>query len=424
MLRCLRFVSAGESHGPSLTAILEGLPAGLSVNRAALRREMVRRRRGFGRSARMRMESDPVAITGGVVAGKTTGGPVALHVPNADYANWRDKEIAPMTVPRPGHVDFAATVKYGYDDLRHGSERGSARETAMRLAAGALCKQLLAQFDIEVGGWVARIGSLDTCTPRGGPQAASSPNVPVNQRTSVSKAPQGTQSPRRWIAQARESAFALGNKELDDQARRMIHATMKAHDTLGGVLAVAALGVPIGLGSHVQWDRRLDARLAGALMSIPAIKGVEIGSAFANAGACGTAVHDAFVVDEEKCVGRKSNRAGGIEGGISNGQPVVARLAMKPISTTLTSQESVDLANGRPQAMRYERSDFCAVTRALPIAEAVLALVLADALLEKLGGDHLDEMRERFAGLPTGRVADFHLRNAPWHMSYEGTGEL
>ena len=400
MLRCLRFVSGGESHGPELTAIVEGLPAGLAVDRAALQREMARRRQGFGRSARMRMESDPVAITGGVVAGKTTGGPVALHIPNADYANWRDREIAPMTVPRPGHVDFAATVKYGYDDLRCGSERGSARETAMRVAAGALCRQLLARFDIEVGGWVARIGSLLTADNHAGGEGDCS----------------------RCVRQARRSTFALGNKELDNQVRRMIHATMKAHDTLGGVLAVAALGVPIGLGSHVQWDRRLDARLAGALTSIPAIKGVEIGSAFANAEACGTAVYDAFVVDENKCIGRAGNRAGGIEGGISNGQPVVARLAMKPINTTLTPLQSVHLVDGRPQAMRYERSDFCAVTRALPIAEAMLALVLADALVEKLGGDHLDEMQERFARLPTGRVADFHLRNASWRMRYEGTG--
>lgn len=417
MLRCLRFVSAGESHGPSLTAIVEGLPAGLPIDCVAMQHEMARRQQGFGRSARMRMESDQVNITGGVVAGKTTGGPVALHVENVDYPNWHGKDIAPMTVPRPGHVDFAAAVKYGYDDLRHGSERGSARETAMRVAAGALCKQLLAQFNIEVGGWVAQIGHCVTLPPCGG----LLPKILMEQDVASGKecGKQGDVVPRRCMEQARASAFALGNRELDDQVHQAIHACMKAHDTLGGVLAVAALGVPIGLGSHVQWDRRLDARLAGALMSIPAIKGVEIGDAFANAAARGTAAHDAFVVDEKKCVGRKSNHAGGIEGGISNGQPLVATLAMKPISTTLTPQESVDLASGRPQAMGYERSDFCAVTRALPIGEAMLALVLADVLLEKLGGDHLEELRERFARLPVGKMTDFHMSNASWRMNYE-----
>ncbi|MEM7589402.1 MAG: chorismate synthase, partial [Myxococcota bacterium] len=350
-----------------------------------------------GKSARMRMEQNPIRISSGVVSGVTTGSPIALQLDNADHVNWMGRDIAPMTIPRPGHVDYAAATKYGYDDLRHGSERASARETAMRVCAGALCVQLLEQCNIRLGGWVAQIGPWHASNDQHG----------------------YTQSHcEQYMQQAAKSAFALCDCQQDEQVHKTIFACMKQHETLGGVLEVAALGVPIGLGSHVQWDRRLDAQLAMAVMSIPAIKAVEVGPAFANAGKPGTQVHDAFVLKSDGTIQRHSNNAGGIEGGISNGQPIVVRAAMKPINTTLTPQNSVDLATGKPHTIRYERSDFCAVTRAVPIVEAMVAMVLTDALLHKLGGDSMQELKQRFEQLPKGNVSDFELHNRPWRMEY------
>ena len=367
----LRFLTAGESHGPCLTAIVEGLPAGLAVDVEAIDRELARRQSGYGRGERMHIEQDRVEILGGVISGKTTGAPVALRIENKDWPNWRDRWIAgdlpQLSVPRPGHADYAGMIKYGLDDARPILERASARETVARVAAGALAKQLLAVFGIAVGSYVVEIGGV----------VAAIPNL----------------SPEELWGLAETSDVRCPDEEAASRMRRAIDAAREAGDSLGGVFVVIATGVPVGLGSHVQWDRRLDARLAAAVMSIPAIKGVEIGPAFENARRFGTQVHDEFHPDGKGGVTRITNRAGGIEGGMTNGEPVVIRAAMKPIPTTVTPLRSVDLATGEPAQTQYQRSDVCAVPAAATVGEAMVAWVLADALLEKLGGDSLAEMK-------------------------------
>ena len=386
----LRFLTAGESHGPCLTAIVEGLPAGLDVDAEAINCDLARRQGGYGRGGRMKIERDKVEILGGVLpstsnsssrsghcGGKTTGAPVSLRIENRDWANWRDHwaagDLPKLTVPRPGHADYAGMVKYGLDDARPILERASARETAARVAVGALAKLLLAEFDVAVGSVVAEIGGVVAQVPDLG-------------------------WPGLW-ALAESSDVRCPDESAAARMREAIDAAREAGDSLGGVFVVAATGLPVGLGSHVQWDRRLDARLAAAVMSIQAIKGVEIGSAFENARLPGTQVHDEIKTSNRKSqianVTRASNRAGGIEGGMTNGEPVVVRAAMKPIPTTVTPLRSVDLATGEEAATQYQRSDVCAVPAASVVGEAMVAWVLADALVEKLGGDNLIEMKER-----------------------------
>ncbi len=373
----LRFLTAGESHGPCLTAIVEGLPAGLVVDVEAINRDLARRQGGYGRGGRMNIERDRVEILGGVIAGQTTGAPVALRIENRDWANWRDRwaagDLPTLTVPRPGHADYAGMVKYGLDDARPVLERASARETAARVAVGALAKQLLAAFDIAIGSYVTELGGI----------VATRPDLP----------------PAGLWALAEASDVHCPDEDAAARMRAAIDAARQAGDSLGGVFIVVATGVPVGLGSYVHWERRLDARLAAAVTSIPAIKGVEIGPAFENARRPGTQVHDEFQIPNPKSqipsVVRTSNRAGGIEGGMSNGQSIVVRAAMKPIPTTVTPLRSVDLATGEPAKTQYQRSDVCAVPAASVVGEAMVAWVLADALIEKLGGDSLSEMRER-----------------------------
>jgi len=366
----LRFLTAGESHGPCLTAIVEGLPAGLTVDVEAINRDLARRQSGYGRGGRMKIEHDRIEILGGVLAGKTTGAPVALRVANRDWANWRDRwaagDLPRLSIPRPGHADYAGMVKYGLDDARLVLERASARETAARVAVGALARQLLTAFDVTVGSYVVEIGGV----------VATLPDLP----------------PAELGALAEESDARCPDEEAAARMRAAIDAAREAGDSLGGVFVVVATGVPVGLGSHVHWERRLDARLTAAVMSIPAIKGVEIGPAFENARRLGTQVHDELYPDGKGGITRRTNRAGGIEGGMSNGQPIVVRAAMKPISTTLTPLRSVDLATGEPAQTHYQRSDICAVPAASVVGEAMVAWVLAGALLEKLGGDSLEEM--------------------------------
>ncbi len=373
----LRFLTAGESHGPCLTAIAEGLPAGLVVDVEAINRDLARRQGGYGRGGRMNIERDRVEILGGVIAGQTTGAPVALRIENRDWANWRDRwaagDLPTLTMPRPGHADYAGMVKYGLDDARPVLERASARETAARVAVGALAKQLLAAFDIAIGSYVTELGGI----------VATRPDLP----------------PAGLWALAEASDVHCPDEDAAARMRAAIDAARQAGDSLGGVFIVVATDVPVGLGSYVHWERRLDARLAAAVTSIPAIKGVEIGPAFENARRPGTQVHDEFQIPNPKSqipnVVRTSNRAGGIEGGMSNGQPIVVRAAMKPIPTTITPLRSVDLATGEPAKTQYQRSDVCAVPAASVVGEAMVAWVLADALIEKLGGDSLSEMRER-----------------------------
>lgn len=387
MLTKLRLLTAGESHGPELTAILEGLPAGLSLDPEIVNRELARRQRGYGAGPRMKIEQDEAEITAGVMAGVTTGAPLALRILNRDHEKWRGKAIPAMTAPRPGHVDLAAAVKYGYGDLRPGLERSSARETAARVAAGAVCRHFLAQFGVVIGGLVVQIGDV---------------------RTGDDPRPY----PERFAA-AEASDVRCADPDAALRMQAAIRAAIEARDTLGGVIEVAALGLPVGLGSHVQWDRRLEARLGAAVLSVQAMKGVEFGEAFENAGRRGTEAHDAIRLAGRDLI-RKSNRAGGIEGGISNGEPVVLRAAMKPIATTLQPQQTVDLATGAEVPTAYERSDFCPVPRAVPILEAVIAHVLADALLEKLGGDSLDEIRPRFEALRKASLDDLKMAGDGW----------
>lgn len=367
----LRFLTAGESHGPCLTAIVEGMPAGLMVDVEAIHHDLARRQRGYGRGERMAIEQDRVELLGGVIAGKTTGAPVALRIENRDWANWRDRwdtgDLPKLTVPRPGHADYAGMVKYGLDDARSVLERASARETAARVAVGSLAKQLHAAFDIAVGSYVAQIGDV----------VATIPNL----------------LPEELWKLAEANNVRCPDEEAAVQMRSTIDAAREAGDSLGGVFVVIATGVPVGLGSHVHWDRRLDARLAASVMSIPAVKGVEIGPAFANAHRPGTQVHDELLPNDKGGVTRVSNRAGGIEGGMSNGEPIVIRAAMKPIPTTLTPLRSVDLSTNEPAQTQYQRSDVCAVPAASVVGEAMVAWVLAEALVEKLGGDSLAEMK-------------------------------
>ncbi|MBP6179375.1 MAG: chorismate synthase [Anaerolineales bacterium] len=387
----LRFLTAGESHGPSLTTILDGIPAGLSLNPEIINKELARRQQGYGSGGRMKIEKDTVQILGGVMGGETTGAPLALLVQNDDHVKWRGKAIEPMTAPRPGHADLTGAVKYGYKDLRPALERASARETTMRVAAGAVCKHFLAQFGIIVGGYVASIGEV----------SADFSDMPYEER----------------FTRAEESDVRCPVDSSAEKMRAEIEKTIHGKNTLGGVLEIVALNLPVGLGSFVQWDRRLEAKLAMAIMSVQAIKGVEVGDAFENARRIGTEAHDAMQLNSS-LITRYSNRAGGTEGGVSNGQPIVIRAAMKPIATTLVPQQTVDLASGENAPTKYERSDFCPVPRAVPILEAMVAFVLADALLEKIGGDSMNEMKPRFDALRKATLEDLPMDNIP-HIFWE-----
>ena len=389
----LRFLTAGESHGPALTAILDGMPAGLPLDASIIDLELARRQKGYGAGGRMKIEKDAVRIWSGVMAGETTGAPIALLVENADHTKWQGKAIEPMTAPRPGHADLTGAVKYGYRDLRPSLERASARETTMRVAMGAVCKQFLAQFGIIVGGYVKSIGEVE--------------------------ADFDGSSYRFRFEAAEKNDVRCPDPVAAEKMRARIQQVIHGKDTLGGIIEVVALNAPVGLGSFAQWDTRLEAKLAQAVMSVQAMKGVEIGDAFENAHLPGTQAHDAIHLDSHaSLITRQTNRAGGIEGGITNGEPLIIRAAMKPIATTLTPQMTVGLATGEESPTKYERSDFCPVPRAVPILEAMIAFVLADALIEKLGGDSLAEMRPRFETLRQARLEDLSMDNQP-HIWWE-----
>lgn len=391
----IRFFTAGESHGPMLTAILEGMPAGLPLSTEDIDKDLLRRQQGYGSGGRMHIEKDSVRITSGVMNGCTTGAPIALTVENRDYKSWKDKDIEPLTTPRPGHADLTGAIKYGYRELRLALERASARETTMRVAVGAICRKFLAEFGIVIGGYVVQIGDVKISLP--------------------------DEIDYLYIFDAAEASDvrcpdAAGTEAMHDA----IHQVKVDKDTLGGVFEIVALNVPPGLGSHVQYDRKLDAKIVGAMVSIHAMKGAEIGSAFENAGKRGTQVHDEIALrDDDGILYRRTNRAGGLEGGITTGEPIVVRVAMKPISTILQAMESVNLATGQTEPTTYERSDFCAVPRAVPIGEAMLAIVLADALMEKLGGDSLQEMRPRYDSLRKARLDDLPMDNRVWRFGFD-----
>jgi chorismate synthase len=382
----MRWLTAGESHGPLLTAIIEGLPAHIKVTTADIDHELSRRRLGFGRGARQNFEADKVTITGGIRLGETQGGPIAIQVGNSEWPKWEkvmsadpvpEDEIsklarnAPLTRPRPGHADLVGMQKYGFNDARAILERASARETAARVALGAVAKAFLKQaINIEILSHVVSIGN-----------AKVSEEVPFPEISDL----------HRIDADPVRCANAAASAEMVKE----IEAAHKDGDTLGGVVEVIAYNVPVGLGSHVHWDRRLDSRLAGALMGIQAIKGVELGDGFTTATRRGSVAHDEIELVDGSIV-RRSKRAGGTEGGISNGDLLRVRAAMKPISTVPKALDTIDVATGEAAKAINQRSDVCAVPAAGVVAEAMVALVLAEAVLEKFGGDSITETRRNF----------------------------
>ncbi len=381
MTGTFRFLTSGESHGEALTAVVDGIPAGLPLSPADIDADLARRQKGYGRGGRMKIERDRVHIFSGVRWGKTLGSPIALQIVNRDWENWQvtmgveapaagaaQKEV---TRPRPGHADLAGAMKYGHRDIRNVLERSSARETTARVAVAGIAKRLLAEFGITILSHVTEIGGVHVPADR----------VPgwddVRSRVEGSEVRCADPAAEAEIIAAIDAAKAKG-------------------DTLGGVFEVVAVGCPVGLGSYVQWDRRLDGRLAQAFCSIQAIKACEFGLGLETARRPGSAVHDEIVLDTGGAFSRNTNNAGGLEGGVTNGQPVVVRAAMKPLSTLRTPLKSVDLATREPVEAVVERSDVCAVPAAGIVGEAMMALVLADAFLEKFGGDSIEEIRQNY----------------------------
>lgn len=375
----LRYWTAGESHGKALVAIVDGFPAGVEIDCATIDAELLRRQGGYGRGGRQRIETDRAELLSGIWQNRTLGSPIALQIVNRDA---KLERMTDLDRPRPGHADLAGAIKY-LSSIRGVLERASARETAARVAVGALAKQLLREFGIVAVGYVVELGGVRVDAP---PDAAT----------------QEPDAATRAIVQRRDaSAIYSLVPERDDEFRSMIDAAGKAGDTLGGVVEVQVYGVPIGLGTHTQWDRKLDGRIAQAVMSIQAIKGVEIGLGFEAARRPGSQVHDPIHFDPAVSGGptlgfvRPTNNAGGLEGGTTNGQPVVVRAAMKPISTLRKPLESVNLKTRKPEEAEYERSDVCAVSAASVIVENVVAFEIALALVEKFGNDSLTEMKAR-----------------------------
>jgi chorismate synthase len=371
----LRFTTAGESHGPGLTAIVEGLPAGLELHPQDIDRDLARRQLGHGRGGRMKIEKDRAEVTAGVRHGRTLGSPVCLRVDNRDYQNWEERmnpwpveaEVEEVHLPRPGHADLAGTMKFGHSDVRNVLERASARETAARVAAGALAKAFLRDLGVAIFSHVTRIGT-----------------VVAPQRDAL--APEDfdhvDESPVRCLDPGASEAMV---SEID--------SARKANESLGGVFEVRAFGVVPGIGSHISWDERLDGRLAGAIMSIQAMKGVGIGDGFDLAGRVGSQAHDEIFFSEERGFFRETNRAGGLEGGMTTGDPLVVRAAMKPLPTLTKPLRSVDLSSKEPAQALRERTDSCTVPAAGVVGEAMVALVLAAGYREKFGGDHIEDAR-------------------------------
>jgi chorismate synthase len=374
-----RFLTAGESHGKALTVIIEGMPADLTLTEEHIAADLERRQKGYGRSERMKIEEDKAEILSGVRYGLTIGSPISLLIWNRDWENWKqamsvspsEKEAEPLTRPRPGHADLAGVTKYGLDDIRPILERSSARETAARVAAGAIARRLLQEFSIDIHSHTLAIGGVWA----------------------------RHQGPVDW-EQVEGSPVRCADREAEKAMMAVIDDAASGGDTVGGVFEVVATGVTVGLGSHVHWDRRLDGRIAQAIMSIPSIKGVEIGPGFRMADLKGSQAHDVIQVREGSTYGwqRATNQAGGIEGGISNGEPIIVRAAVKPVPTLKKPLPTIDLSTRETVEAHFERSDMCIVPAAGVIGEAMLAIILADALLEKFGGDNLRETRRNFEG--------------------------
>jgi len=371
----LRFLDAGESHGKCLMGIVEGFPAGLSLNEENINLNLKRRQGGYGRGNRMKIEQDQVEILSGLVEGKTIGSPLGLMIKNKDWENWQEKEYPPLAIPRPGHADFSGVIKYGFKDVRKVLERASARQTAMRVAIGSVASTLLEEFNVDIYSYVLRIGQVKA-------RRITSFNSKI--KIEINKSP----------VYCIDGIASIGMCREIDRAR-------EKGDTLGGVFEVVITGVPIGLGSYVQWDRRLDARLASAFMSIPGVKAVEIGKGIDASEKKGSDVHDEIFAQEESEKDsfryyRKTNRAGGIEGGVTNGEKVVIRAHLKPIPTLINPLHSIDFATKKETKAIYQRSDICVVPAASVVGETAAAWEIAVAFLEKFGGDSLLEIKENY----------------------------
>jgi chorismate synthase len=387
----LRILTAGESHGQALVGIIEGVPAGLELSADYINHQLWRRQQGYGRGGRMKIESDKVEILAGIRFGRTLGSPIALVIRNKDWENWTEKmsvegsgsKIEKVTVARPGHADLVGLEKYGFDDIRNVIERASARETAMRVALSTIARKFLETFGMFIGSHVLSIGNASY------PDRAKLD--PLLAR--LAKASCGAY---KISEEADKSEVRILNKVIASRAIQLIRQAKKKGDTLGGIFEVIVTGVPVGLGSYVQYDRKLDGQLSQALASIHAVKGVEIGDGFENAARFGSEVHDEIFIKQSGETYRKTNRAGGLEGGVTNGQPLVIRGAMKPLSTLMKPLRSVDVKTKKAVEARRERSDFCVVPACSVIGEAVVAPVLANAFLEKYGGDSIGEIRKRF----------------------------
>ncbi|MGE5618251.1 MAG: chorismate synthase [Sphingomonadaceae bacterium] len=394
MLRVLRMLTAGESHGQALVGVLEGMPAGLPLSQDHIDLQLRRRQGGYGRGGRMKIERDRALLLSGVRHGLTLGSPIGLQIQNRDWANWQgqmgveppEEPVDVVTRLRPGHADLAGALKYGHADVRNVLERASARETAMRVALGAVAQRLLSHFGIELR---SQTISIDGVVAR-----------PPDWVSTDRRGAWGERAEAYWRA-VESSPVRCGDEAAGEAMVRAVDEARRDGDTLGGVFQVVAYGVPAGLGSHVHWDRKLNARLSAALMSINSVKGVEVGAGFGGAEARGKDYHDVIEHHPERGWTRRGNNAGGIEGGMSNGEPIVVRCAAKPIPTLMKPLPSVDLVTKEPIAAAIERSDVCVVPAAGVVGEAMVALVLADAFLEKFGGDSVEEIGRNYAGRTT-----------------------
>jgi len=416
-LRRLRLLTAGESHGPGLSGILEGLPADLRVSTAAVDRELARRQHGYGSGRRMRIERDRVAWTAGLRFGRTLGSPLAFSIANRDWANWEERMAVeplpaarrprPITLARPGHADLAGAIKYDTADIRNVLERASARSTAPRVAAGAVCRGLLEACGVHIWSFVDQLGPV---------RAFGGADEPA------------THVPEGWVAQDRRAPTPLRCPDPEAEAAMMaeVDAAIADGDSIGGSFVVVAEGMPVGIGSNAEWDTRVDSAVAAAMMGIQAVKGVEIGLGFGTAGRRGSEVHDQVEPGAADWA-RKTNRAGGAEGGMTNGAPVVVRVAVKPVSTLRRPLDSVDLVSGEVRRAHIERSDVAIIPRAAVVGEAMLAIALADALLADMGGDAMGDVRaavrrrRRRSRGPRGRGASGTLEALPENAAAEAT---
>ena len=389
----IRFLTAGESHGPELTGIIEGVPAGFTISKEFIDSYLKRRQKDTGSGGRMNIESDEVFISSGVVNNISTGAPIALRIKNKDWENWKDKDIEPYVVPRPGHADLIGTAKYDLNDIRLVLERSSARETAMRCAIGAIAIQILESMGISVYGYVSSIGKVDY---------RYSNDFSLDEMRKLTD----------------DSPVSCPDADKSQQMEKEISNARKKKDTLGGSITTIATGVPPTLGSYVHWDKKLDAKLARILMSIQSVKAIEVGDGIESSKNYGTSVQDQYVLNKKE-IKKESNNLGGFEGGMTNGENIELTAYLKPISTTLSPIKSVNLAEKEETETVYERSDTCAVPRAVPIFESAMALEILNAVLNKTGGDNKKEIIKNFENIPNLNIDEFDLDNKVWKFGYE-----